>query len=320
MKTLEDIKAMSFEEKMQIQKQLFDFISNNDLENVKNLLKDYPIKESFYEAHFKNQNSKDDLSLFDPCTTIVRAAFTCGNYDNDFSILDYLFDEYGLSLKDPKYNLRFVDMKYIKETNEKYILMKEVEGNSIIYQNALIYAYILNAKNPNSQIIQYLVNRGAKFEVHKDGFGWTPMHFWARQNNYELLELAIKGGANVDMQTFSKLRKCNNETLLFEAVKEAETYRVTQLLIELGANVNFAIPDIPLDITKGTRNKKLLKDAGAMTSEQIRKKFNLPTYDSSHCEIDRKTDFDLLGKYHDEYSKLLNDAIKKSKENGEKKM
>ncbi|HED6841612.1 TPA: ankyrin repeat domain-containing protein, partial [Campylobacter coli] len=52
MKTLEDIKAMSFEEKMQIQKQLFDFISNNDLENVKNLLKDYPVKESFYEAHF----------------------------------------------------------------------------------------------------------------------------------------------------------------------------------------------------------------------------------------------------------------------------
>ncbi len=52
MKTLEDIKAMSFKEKMQIQKQLFDFISNNDLENVKNILKDYPVKESFYEAHF----------------------------------------------------------------------------------------------------------------------------------------------------------------------------------------------------------------------------------------------------------------------------
>ncbi|HFP7723278.1 TPA: ankyrin repeat domain-containing protein, partial [Campylobacter jejuni] len=160
MKTLEDIKAMSFEEKMQIQKQLFDFIKNNDLENVKNLLKDYPVKESFCEAHFKNPDSKEELSLFDPCTTIVRAAFTCGNYDSDFSILDYLFDEYGLSLKDPKYNLRFVDMRYIKEANEKYILMKEVEDDPCIYQNALIYAYILNAKNPNSQIIKYLVNRG----------------------------------------------------------------------------------------------------------------------------------------------------------------
>ncbi|ELJ2139782.1 ankyrin repeat domain-containing protein, partial [Campylobacter coli] len=150
----------------------------------------------------------------------------------------------------------------------------EVE-DTIIYQNALIYDYILNADNPNSQIIKYLVNRGAKFEVHDEGYsGRTPMHFWARRNNYQLLELAIKGGANV----------------------------------------NFATPTTPLDDAKGSRNKKLLKDAGAMTSEQIRKKFNLPAYDSSHCEIDGKTDMDLLGKYHDEYSKLLNDAIKKAKE------
>ncbi|EBD1869752.1 ankyrin repeat domain-containing protein [Campylobacter coli] len=244
---------------------------------------------------------------------ILRAAHACEDNNNDFSILDYLFDEYGLSLKDPKYNFYHSDMKYIKEANEKYILMKEVEDDPCIYQNALIYDYILSADNPNSQIIKYLVNRGAKFEVHDEDTNWTPMHFWARRNNYQLLELAIKGGANVDMQTFSKLRKYS-KTLLFEAVKEAETYRVTQLLIELGANVNFATPRTPLDDAKGSRNKKLLKDAGAMTSEQIRKKFNLPAYDDSHCEINGKTDFDLLGKYRDECSKLLNDAIKKAKE------
>ncbi|EOG4494071.1 ankyrin repeat domain-containing protein, partial [Campylobacter coli] len=239
----------------------------------------------------------------------------CEDNNNDFSILDYLFDEYGLSLKDPKYNFYHSDMKYIKEANDKYILMEEVEDDPCIYQNALIYDYILNADNPNSQIIKYLVNRGAKFEVHDEGYsGRTPMHFWARRNNYQLLELAIKGGANVDMQTLLDPKSEYNETLLFEAVKEAETYRVTQLLIELGANVNFITPTSPLDNAKGSRNKKLLKDAGAMTSEQIRKKFNLPAYDSSHCEIDGKTDMDLLGKYHDEYSKLLNDAIKKAKE------
>ncbi|ECK5250042.1 ankyrin repeat domain-containing protein, partial [Campylobacter coli] len=192
------------------------------------------------------------------------------------------------------------DMKHIKEANDKYILMKEVEDDPCIYQNALIYDYILSADNPNSQIIKYLVNRGAKFEVHKDGFGWTPMHFWARRNNYQLLELAIKGGANVDMQTRLIQESEYNETLLFEAVKEAETYRVTQLLIELGANVNFATPTTPLDDAKGSRNKKLLKDAGAMTSNEIRKKYNLPAYDDSHCEIDGKDDMDLLGKYRNE--------------------
>ncbi|EAK1802267.1 ankyrin repeat domain-containing protein, partial [Campylobacter jejuni] len=288
---------------MQIQKQLFDFIKNNDLENVKNILKDYPIKESFYEAHFTYHHNNEDyeLSLFDPAASLLRAAHACEDNNNDFSILDYLFDEYGLSLKDPKYNFAFPDMKHIKEANEKYILIKKAKESNIICRNALIYAYILNTKNPNSQIIQYLVNRGAKFEVHDEGaYGWTPMHFWVMQNNYELLELAIKGGANVDMQTRLIQESEYNETLLFEAVKEAETYRVTQLLIELGANVNFATPRTPLDDAKGSRNKKLLKDAGAMTSNEIRKKYNLPAYDSSHCKIDGKTDMDLLGKYLDE--------------------
>ncbi|EOC7353730.1 ankyrin repeat domain-containing protein, partial [Campylobacter coli] len=298
MKKLEDIKAMSYQEKDELEDLVLEIIDNNDLVKLKDILKDYPVKISCYELNIKDEDG--DFPLFDPFNLIIRAAHACEDNNNDFSILDYLFDEYGLSLKDPKYNFVLIDMKHIKEANEKYILIKKAKESNIICRNALIYYYILNADNPNSQIIKYLVNRGAKFEVHEDDFGWTPMHFWARRNNYELLELAIKGGANVDMQTFSKLRKCNNETLLFEAVSEPETYRVTQLLIELGANVNFATPTTPLDDAKGSRNKKLLKDAGAMTSEQIRKKFNLPAYDSSHCEIDGKTDMDLLGKYHDE--------------------
>ncbi|ELK0848566.1 ankyrin repeat domain-containing protein [Campylobacter coli] len=312
MKTLEDIKAMSYQEKDELEDLVLEIIDNNDLVKLKDILKDYPVKISCYELHFKNKDN--EYPLFEPMNLILRAAFACEDNNNDFSILDYLFDEYGLSLKDPKYNFAFHDMKHIKEANDKYILMKEVEDDPCIYQNALIYDYILNADNPNSQIIKYLVNRGAKFEVHDEGYsGRTPMHFWARRNNYELLELAIKGGANVDMQTFSKLRKYS-KTLLFEAVSEPETYKVTKLLIELGANVNFATPRTPLDDAKGSRNKKLLKDAGAMTSNEIRKKYNLPAYDDSHCEIDGKTDFDLLGKYRDECSKLLNDAIKKAKE------
>ncbi|EAI0296957.1 ankyrin repeat domain-containing protein [Campylobacter coli] len=305
MKTLEDIKAMSYQEKDELEDLVLEIIDNNDLVKLKDILKDYPVKISCYELNIKDEDG--DFPLFDPFNLIIRAAHACEENNNDFSILDYLFDEYGLSLKDPKYNFAFHDMKHIKEANEKYILMKEVEDDPCIYQNALIYDYILSADNPNSQIIKYLVNRGAKFEVHDEDTNWTPMHFWARRNNYELLELAIKGGANVDMQTFSKLRKCNNETLLFEAVSEPETYRVTQLLIELGANVNFITPTSPLDNAKGSRNKKLLKDAGAMTSAQLDKKYNI-YWDSEECEKDES--------YMEKYCKLLNDAIKKAKENG----
>ncbi|EAK4337959.1 ankyrin repeat domain-containing protein, partial [Campylobacter coli] len=293
MKTLEDIKAMSYKQKDELEDLVLEIIDNNDLVKLKDILKDYPVKISCYELNIKDEDG--DFPLFDPFNLIIRAAHACEENNNDFSILDYLFDEYGLSLKDPKYNFAFPDMKHIKEANEKYILMKKVEGNSIIYKKALIYAYILGTKNPNSQIIQYLVNRGAKFEVHKDGFGWTPMHFWVMQNNYELLELAIKGGANVDMQTLLDPKSEYNETLLFEAVSEPETYRVTQLLIELGANVNFITPTSPLDNAKGSRNKKLLKDAGAMTSAQLDKKYNI-YWDSEECEKDES--------YMEKYCKL----------------
>ncbi|EAL7588900.1 ankyrin repeat domain-containing protein [Campylobacter coli] len=303
MKTLEDIKAMSYQEKDELEDLVLEIIDNNDLVKLKDILKDYPVKISCYELNIKDEDG--DFPLFDPFNLIIRAAHACEDNNNDFSILDYLFDEYGLSLKDPKYNFAFHDMKYIKEANDKYILMEEVEDDPCIYQNALIYDYILSADNPNSQIIKYLVNRGAKFEVHEDDFGWTPMHFWARRNNYQLLELAIKGGANVDMQTRLIQESEYNETLLFEAVSEPETYRVTQLLIELGANVNFATPTSPLDNAKGSRNKKLLKDAGAMTSAQLDKKYNI-YWDSEECEKDES--------YMEKYCKLLNDAIKKAKE------
>ncbi|EAL1729766.1 ankyrin repeat domain-containing protein [Campylobacter jejuni] len=303
MKTLEDIKAMSYQEKDELEDLVLEIIDNNDLVKLKDILKDYPVKISCYELNIKDEDG--DFPLFDPFNLIIRAAHACEDNNNDFSILDYLFDEYGLSLKDPKYNFAFHDMKHIKEANEKYILMEEVEDDPCIYQNALIYDYILNADNPNSQIIKYLVNRGAKFEVHDEDTNWTPMHFWARRNNYQLLELAIKGGANVDMQTLLDPKSEYNETLLFEAVSEPETYRVTQLLIELGANVNFITPTSPLDNAKGSRNKKLLKDAGAMTSAQLDKKYNI-YWDSEECEKDES--------YMEKYCKLLNDAIKKAKE------
>ncbi len=298
MKTLEDIKAMSYEEKDKLEDLVLEAIDDNDLAKVKDILKDYPVKISCYELHFKNDN--EEYPLFDPYYLIMRAAYACEENNNDFSILDYLFDEYGLSLKDPKYNFCFTDMKYIKEANDKYIVVRYMEDNPSIYKEALIYAYILTADNPNPQIIQYLANHGAKFEVYRDKMGWSPMHFWASNNDYKFLELAIKGGANVEMQRygFKSIYKYHN-TPLFEAVREPGNYRTVQLLIELGANVNFIIPTSPLDEAEGARNRKLLKAAGAMTSDQLEKKFNIfyEDYDSS-----------------DEYCDLLNEAIRKDKE------
>ncbi|EAH5265502.1 ankyrin repeat domain-containing protein, partial [Campylobacter coli] len=43
MKTLEDIKAMSYQEKDELEDLVLEIIDNNDLVKLKDILKDYPV-------------------------------------------------------------------------------------------------------------------------------------------------------------------------------------------------------------------------------------------------------------------------------------
>ncbi len=58
MKTLEDIKAMSYQEKDELEDLVLEIIDNNDLVKLKDILKDYPVKISCYELHFKNKDNE----------------------------------------------------------------------------------------------------------------------------------------------------------------------------------------------------------------------------------------------------------------------
>ncbi|ELK8378775.1 ankyrin repeat domain-containing protein, partial [Campylobacter jejuni] len=44
MKTLEDIKAMSYQEKDELEDLVLEIIDDNDLVKLKDILKDYPVK------------------------------------------------------------------------------------------------------------------------------------------------------------------------------------------------------------------------------------------------------------------------------------
>ncbi|EAH7624607.1 ankyrin repeat domain-containing protein, partial [Campylobacter jejuni] len=46
MKKLEDIKAMSYQEKDELEDLVLEIIDNNDLVKLKDILKDYPVKIS----------------------------------------------------------------------------------------------------------------------------------------------------------------------------------------------------------------------------------------------------------------------------------
>ncbi|TLD88504.1 ankyrin repeat domain-containing protein [Helicobacter sp. MIT 03-1614] len=278
MKTLAEIKAMNMEQRNALQEELFALVLTNEIEKVKAFLQEYPLKESFYEEHIEDED-KDRFYLFQVERVLAKAAVAYEKY-KDPAMIEFL-QEWGL----------------------------RIDFHTKRGENTLT-DYIFENGGEDENVIKYLVDKGLtceKRDERKDHSGWTPMHWWAMCNDYKSIEIAVtKAGAKVDA------RDKRGQTPLFAAVKvKPEAYKTTQLLIELGANVNaYALIGTPLDVAQGARNKKLLKDAGAMTSAQIERKFKLPQRELVESTMPE----DERNRIIEEYSKLVSDTIKKARE------
>jgi len=261
-----------------LEDELFALVLTNDIERVKAFLQEYPLQESFYEANIKDGTYK--LFLFQVEYVIAKAAVAYEKY-KDPAMLEFL-QEWGLRID---YHSKFAD-------------------------NALT-AYI-GYGGEDEVVIKYLVDKGLTCEKRGDSeSGRTPMHWWARRNNDKALKIAItKAGANVDV--LDGLGK----TPLFHSVEESSNYKATQILIELGANVNYYDGAFtPLDKAQGARNKKLLKDAGAKSARSFRKiekeahlafgvDLDEPDKEAYHAALDKLTD-----EQREEINKLVNQGI-----------
>lgn len=279
MKTLEEIKAMDRKQRNALQEELYALIETNDIERVKAFLQEYPLQESFYEANIKDGTYK--LFLFQVEYVLAKAAMAYEKY-KDPAMIEFL-QEWGLRI--------------------------DYHHNG--YGRNALTSYIEKG-GEDEMVIKYLVDKGLTCEKRgDDGYGWTCMHWWARRNDYKSIEIAVtKAGANVDV--LDKL----GETPLFHSVEESSNYKATQILIELGANVNYYDGSFtPLDDAQGARNKKLLKDAGAKSARSFRKiekeahlafgvDLDEPDKEAYHAALDKLTD-----EQREEINKLVNQGI-----------
>ncbi|WP_304418264.1 ankyrin repeat domain-containing protein [Helicobacter japonicus] len=270
MKTKQEIKAMNRKQRNALVDELYALIETNDTEKVKGFLQEYPLQESFYEENIKDGTYK--LFLFQVEYVLAEAAVAYEKY-KDPAMIEFL-QEWGLRI--------------------------DYHHNG--YGRNALTSYIEKG-GEDEMVIKYLLDKGLTCEKRgDDGDGWTPMHWWARRNNYKALKIAItKAGANVDV--LDGLGK----TPLFHSVEESSNYKATQILIELGANVNYATPATPLDDAQGAKNKKLLKDAGAMTKNQIKKKFKIDLW------VNREDSEEEQSRTVREIARRMNDALKKAK-------
>lgn len=279
MKTKQEIKAMNRKQRNALYDELLALILTNDREKVKAFLQEYPLQESFYEENIKDGTYK--LFLFQVEYVLAQAAVAYEKY-KDPAMLEFL-QEWGLRID-------YHDNGYGRNALTSYI---EKGGEDEV-------------------VIKYLLDKGLTCEKRGDSeSGRTPMHWWARRNNDKALKIAItKAGANVDV--LDGLGK----TPLFHSVEESSNYKATQILIELGANVNYYDGAFtPLDKAQGARNKKLLKDAGAKSARSFRKiekeahlafgvDLDEPDKEAYHAALDKLTD-----EQREEINKLVNQKI-----------
>lgn len=214
MKTLEELKAIFRESGDDIKDKFWELIKSNNLEAVKEFLKDYPIPEIFFEKCFQNSwTRKVKLEPFFPSPFVLTHAGFAYNKDKSFAMIEY-FESLGL------------------KADDQYGCWNALSG------------YIhWGGKNP--KVIEYFLGKGATFETYSE-YGNTPLHNWASFGKPKALEVALKAGANIEMKvikTDDELRLCWSHidaTPLYEAVTDDEN-RVascTGILLKYGAEVN----------------------------------------------------------------------------------
>ncbi len=122
-------------------------------------------------------------------------------------------------------------------------------------------AMIIAADKKNAELINFLLEMGAKVDVSSNPRKETALMRLSSTGYNELIQILLKAGADIN------LGDGNGETPLMKASRSNKT-RTVKLLLESGADVHLSdyTGRTAMDIAKATRSKrviKLLEAAGA---------------------------------------------------------
>lgn len=266
MKTREEMEAMYNKKGPDLTEDLCDLVESNDIEGVKNFLKDYPVPEVFFAKWFDFWEKGNNIHSFLNPAVVLGAAGIAYDKSGSFAMMEYL-ESLGLQ----------ADYQYLSH-------------------NALTSYISQGGKNPKT--IEYFKSKGATFEIYNQ-FGATPLHRWARDNDEaEALETALKAGANPNIKRGKRSDgevdwNSIDSTPLYEATRydEGEPQGAcAKVLLKYGAEVNAVcyyldektgawakIRSVLDGDLEGCQCPELLMKAGAKTWRQLVKRYNIDT-------------------------------------------
>lgn len=123
-----------------------------------------------------------------------------------------------------------------------------------IYEYDALYVAI---ENKNKEIVEYLLNHGAKINKVYTEDGLTPLVLASKLSLYEISEILIKNGARADGE-----QNMDNESISFplQYAIENNNIELAKLLINNGASIDRLIQsDIPQNILNSHQWKKLFQ-------------------------------------------------------------
>lgn len=294
----EKISALSSKEIDNLRDELCDLVFANDFEKTVNFLKDYPIKQSFYELLCEEEGIKTPLFSCD--NILANAAAGSIEQGKDTRLLDYLIDICGIN---PNFKFEHIKDNY----------------------NAL--TFYMDQVGLDERVIKYFITKGATFNVFNH-LGDSILHNWARRGEIDEIKLALKYGTNLEIQSqiYQKFNEKSKEweeefyfagsTPLMDVVEsdDEQNYNTVKALLELGANPNHVRwPRLIciMEVCQISKIKKILLEFGAKSLKKMENeifKFQDEYIKNKGIKEDDLEREDMIN-----IAKMINDKFMKSK-------
>ena len=209
----------------------FDSHHNIEYKNDTTILLDKKYKLSLTDGHASIENASMEHASMENVSIREKQLYklVCDPYEKGLTYRNKLLLYGKISYNGEKFMHLLINsyidekekIKIIKSIYKKYLNIVNDNNSTLLHKTVM--SNLLN-------IMKILLEEGVDDINAKDNAGYTPLHLAIVHDNYDILQILIENGANINEKYF-------NDTPILLAIKKNKP-NIIKLLIEKGANLN----------------------------------------------------------------------------------